>query len=739
MSFSGQSGAGNVPPESLVALTGVYDHTVYSNEENGWTVGILNVEGRKPTTIVGPFSAVEGETVQVSGRWVHNKKFGEQFEVAKFEGRQPATLSGLKKYLGSGMIKGVGPVYAERLIQKFGLAVADVIENKPQRLREVEGIGQKRQKQILESWSAHREIKNIMLFLQSHGVGTAHAMKIYKNYKADSVSKVTENPYRLANDIAGIGFRTADRIALNMGVPQNSGHRAEAGLLYVLSQMADKEGHVFSPRETLIGRAVELLDVDTDIVRKALRSLEMDPSSAIVTERDEENGEAEGFIYLKRFQVAESGAVDRLKQLLATPSSSLRKVDWPKFFEWYATANGIQFSERQQSAIKNAYAGKVTVITGGPGTGKSTLIKALTTLFSRLSVPFLMGAPTGRAAKRMTEVTGHEAKTLHRMMEFEPKGWKFKRNVENPLECDCLIVDEVSMIDAILFHHLLKAVPPTARLILVGDSDQLPSVGAGNVLGDLIRSEAIPVIRLTDIYRQQNESQIIVNAHRINRGESPCDGDGADARDFFFVEREDPEGCVNLILTLCEERIPLKFKLDSKRDIQVLVPMNKGIVGITNLNFELQRRLNPNGPFLQKGTRRLGLGDRVIQTRNNYDLEVYNGDIGRVIALDPTQNTLSVDFEGRPVEYESSDLDELDLAYAISIHKSQGSEFPAVVIPLLNQHFVMLARNLLYTAVTRAKRLVVLVGSKKAVEMAVKNVRREERHSRLGLKLKRLC
>jgi exodeoxyribonuclease V alpha subunit len=717
-------------------LKGVYEHTVYSSEENGWTVGTIQMEGRRqPVTIVGNFTAVPGETLALSGEWVTNPKFGEQFKVDTFQSSAPATLDGLRKYLGSGMIHGIGPVYAERLIERFGMEVPHIIEEVPRRLREVAGIGKSRQAKIIEGWNAQREIKNVMLFLQSHGVGTAHAVKIYKIYQKEAITLVTENPYRLAADVDGIGFKTADDIAQRLNIARDSQMRLKAGILHVLGEMSGREGHTGYPQDGLIERAAELLEVKPALVSKALAEVLQDPDAGIAIDREVAEGQSP-LIYLRRLLSAECASAIALRTIAESPMGNDRPVQWENFFTWYHTHASVEFSLSQRQAIRTAYEAKVSLITGGPGTGKSTLVQAVTALFTQLKKPVLLAAPTGRAAQRLQEITKLEAKTIHRLLEFDPKTWRFKKDENNPLACELLIVDELSMVDMSLFHHLVMAVPPTARLLFVGDADQLPSVGPGNVLRDLLECQRFPVTRLMEVYRQAAHSEIIRNAYRINQGESLVETSERGAQsDFFFMEKEDPAECVALIGRLCRDYIPKRLRF-APRDIQVLVPMNRGAVGTQVLNRELQKALNPRGVGIERGAKRFCVGDRVIQIRNNYDREVFNGDIGYIESIDTEESGLAVRFDNRTVAYESSDLDELELAYAISIHKSQGSEFPAVVIPVMPQHTVLLQRNLLYTAVTRGKRLVIVVGSRSAIETAIKNSRIDQRFGKFKDRLK---
>lgn len=706
------------------------ERIVYLNEENGYTVARLQVDARKDLiAVVGNMPGVNpGETLRLRGQWFVDKKFGEQFRVENCMTILPATLTGIEKYLGSGMIKGVGPIMAGRLVSKFGLDTLDVIEGNSERLLEVDGIGRVRARRIAEAWESQKKIREVMIFLQGHGVSSTYAVKIYRRYRDEAIALVKENPYRLALDISGIGFKTADRIAQNMGIDPNSRIRAEAGILYLLSEFAD-EGHVYYPWDRLMQKAVSELGIEGPVLESALESLGMEERIVI-----EEHGDRK-VVYLTPLYVAEDNAARRLKQLTGAPKQ-LIQIDVERAIEWVQKANRIHLSERQKQAIAKAIGSKVLVITGGPGTGKTTLVNSLISILEKKGQRIVLASPTGRAAKRLSEVTGKEAKTLHRLLEFSPSEGGFKRNVENPLTADVVIIDETSMVDIVLMNHLLKAIPPSATLVLVGDVDQLPSVGPGNVLRDILDSGIAEVVRLTEIFRQALESLIVVNAHRINRGEAiqtnPVQGKHPD---FYFIRREEPEKVLEVIKQLCTQRMPKAFGFDPLEDIQVMTPMHKGMVGVANLNKELQNLLNPSEEEVVRGSRVFRLKDKVMQMRNNYEKEVFNGDIGKIARIDLEEQQLSVRFEGRDVLYEWSDLDELTLAYAISVHKSQGSEYKAVILPVLPQHFVMLQRNLLYTAITRAKKLMVVIGSRKAIAIAVKNNKVEERYSGLEKRL----
>jgi exodeoxyribonuclease V alpha subunit len=641
----------------------------------------------------------------------------------------PATLTGIEKYLGSGLVKGIGPIMAKRIVARFGLETLDIIEGSSEKLQEVEGIGPIRVERIAKAWQDQREIREVMVFLQGEGVSSTYAVKIYKVYGDRAISVVKENPYRLALDISGIGFKTADKIAQNMGIDPSSPMRAEAGIIHVLSEMVD-DGHVYYPYEELKEKAAELLEVGKEFLDTALGTL-TEQRRVVIEEHPEHRA-----VYLTPLHVAEVNVAIRLKTLLNSPKQ-LSQIDIEKAIEWVQRANHIELAEMQKEAIRKAITGKVMVITGGPGTGKTTLVNSLIKILGQKGQRILLASPTGRAAKRLSEVTGHEAKTIHRLLEFSPSEGGFKRNDENPLDADLVIIDEVSMVDILLMNHLLKAMTPAATLLLVGDADQLPSVGPGNVLKDIIASEQMETIRLTEIFRQAQESLIVVNAHRVNRGEllqlQPSPGQQSN---LYLINREEPEKVMEVIKDLCKRRLPHAFQFDPLDDIQVMTPMHRGTVGVANLNAELQNLLNPNSKAVTRGGRLFRVNDKVMQIKNNYAKDTFNGDIGRIVDIDLEEQNLMVKFEDRVIDYDWSDLDELVLAYAISIHKSQGSEYPAVVIPLLTQHYIMLQRNLLYTAITRAKRLVVLVGSKRAIAIAIKNNKVQLRYTNLSGKLR---
>jgi exodeoxyribonuclease V alpha subunit len=646
----------------------------------------------------------------------------------------PASVYGIEKYLGSGLMKGIGPIMAKRIVKKFGKKTLDVIEKDIERLGEVDGIGEKRIGMIGKAWDEQREIREVMLFLQTHGVSSGYATKIFKQYGSRSIEVVKRNPYRLATDIFGIGFITADNIAEKLGFDKNSELRAEAGILYVLNQLSD-DGHVYYPYELLIEKCQEILQVNREIIMQALGSIDLDNRIVIENLKGLEMlGESQKAVYLAKFHVSETSIANRFKTLINAPKS-IRNIKTDKAIEWVQKQLSISLAIKQKEAIKCAAENKVMVITGGPGTGKTTIINAILRIFSKLKVKIMLAAPTGRAAKRMYETTGYEAKTIHRMLEYSIQKGGFQKNDEHPLQCDLLIVDEASMIDTVLMHHLLKAVPPQATFILVGDVNQLPSVGAGNVLKDIIRSGSVSVVELNEIFRQAKESLIIVNAHKINNGVIPSFKPSRQLDDFYFIDQEDPEEVLKIILDLTKDRIPHRFGFDPVDDIQVLTPMHKGTVGAGNLNVELQKALNPSEEGILRGNRNFKVNDKVMQVKNNYDKEVFNGDIGRITEIDQENQELIISFDGRNVLFDFTDLDEIVLAYAVSVHKSQGSEYPAVIIPILTQHYVLLQRNLIYTGVTRGRRLVVLVGTKRALAIGVRNDKTQKRYTYLSYRL----
>ncbi len=725
--------------EPLAELRGQIERITYANEENGYTVARVKVPGRKDlVTVIGHIvNPTPGEVLSMRGEWGRHPKYGEQFRIVSCESGVPVTGSGLEKYLGSGLIRGIGPVMAKRIVRRFKGETLHVIETAIGRLAEIEGIGPKRIAMIRKAWDEQKEIRAIMIFLRDHGVGAGYAARIFRHYGNDAIAVVRENPYRLATDVFGIGFLTADRIAEKLGFARDSEFRAEAGLFYVLHALTG-EGHVYYPREPLIERCREMLAIDREILDRAMARLAAD-RRIILEAPDPDPADAREdrqAVYLAGYFLAETLLARHLRTLVETPRA-VREIDAEKAIPWLEAKLGIVLAEKQIEAIRAVAGHKVLIVTGGPGTGKTTIINAMIRVFAGLKKEILLAAPTGRAAKRMTEATGHEAKTIHRLLEYSFQTGGFLRNADAPLDGDLVIIDEASMIDTLLMHYLLKAVPPRATFVLVGDVNQLPSVGAGNVLKDIIDAGVVPVIELNEIFRQAGESSIIVNAHRINAGQMPALATSRERLDdFYFIEQEDPGRVLELIITLVKERIPRRFGLDPIDDVQVLTPMHRGIVGGINLNAELQKALNPGEEGISRMGRLYRAGDKVMQIANNYDKEIFNGDIGRISGIDREAQELTVSIDGREILYDFSELDELAHAYAVSIHKSQGSEYPAVVIPILTQHYVLLQRNLLYTGVTRGKKLVVLIGTKKALAIAIGNNRTEARYTRLRARLR---
>ena len=706
-------------------LAGLVERVTFHNEDSGFCVLRVKARGQRDLiTVIGHAAAIAaGEFVQMTGQWVNDRTHGVQFRAGFLRSAPPTTAEGIEKYLASGMIKGIGPVYARKLVRAFREQVFDVIEQTPGRLQEIDGIGPKRGDSIVAAWADQKAIREIMIFLHSHGVGTSRAVRIFKTYGADAIRLISENPYRLARDIRGIGFKSADQIAAKLGIEKTAMIRARAGIGYALSEAMD-EGHCGLPLTQLVPMAVALLDVPAAIIETAL-GLELQDGEVIADDVD-----AEPCVFLAGLHRAERAIAARIGTL-RSGALPWPAIDAAKAIPWVETKAGINLAASQREAVQLALAAKVLVITGGPGVGKTTLVNSILKILGVKGVRIALAAPTGRAARRLQDSTGLEAKTIHRLLEVDPMHGGFRRKEDHLLECGLLVVDETSMIDVPLMHALLKAVPDHAALILVGDVDQLPSVGPGQVLADTIASGVVPVVRLTEVFRQAAASRIIVNAHRINQGLMPEWAQGP-ASDFHFVECVDAEDGVAKILQIVRDRIPARYGLDPIRDIQVLCPMNRGGLGARSLNIELQQALNPPGELrVERYGSTYGIGDKVMQVENNYDKEVYNGDLGVVRAIDADAAEMLLEFDGREVTYGFGELDEIALAYATTIHKSQGSEYPAVVIPLTTQHYPMLQRNLLYTAVTRGKRLVVIVGQKKALAIAVKGKQTGRRWSKL--------
>ena len=697
------------------------ERITFQNPDNGYSVLQATIKGfREEQTIVGTFHEVTvGAVLTVEGSWRVDKRYGRQFAAEVWSEEMPADIIGIEKYLGSGLVKGIGPKFAKLIVSQFGLETFEVIEKDTERLLEVPGIGKGRVAKIKASWEKQKDVKDIMVFLQGHGVSSTYAAKIYKQYGKESIEKVQGNPYCLADDIWGIGFKTADGIAEKLGYEKNDLRRCRSGILYTLSKLSE-DGHVYSEREQLIKSAKELLQADEEPIIQALD--QMIETEDVILEEEA--------IFLPPFYYAEVGVANKLKRLQEDTSGTL--FDGTLNIEEIVKQTSIQYDDVQVAAIGQAVKSKVMVLTGGPGTGKTTTTLGIIAALESLGQSILLAAPTGRAAKRMSEATGKESKTIHRLLEYNPAEG-YGRNDENPLQGGVLIVDESSMIDVILMNSLLKAVPSHMKVILVGDIDQLPSVGAGNVLRDIIDSDVVPVVRLTRIFRQAQSSRIITNAHKINQGVFPDISNGKDS-DFFFIKQEDPELAANEIVNIVKNRIPKAYHFNTN-EIQVLAPMQRSVVGATNLNIILQEAINPIGDSLSRGGFKYRKGDKVMQIRNNYDKEVFNGDIGHVKEVNLEERSLTVIFEGREVEYEDSELDELTLAYATTIHKSQGSEYPVVVIPLLMTHYVMLQRNLIYTGITRAKKICIIVGSTKALAYSVHNMVVQKRNTKLKERL----
>ena len=706
----------------MIKIRCVIDHITYQNQENGYSVMRVKVKDYKdPVTLVGNLLDVPvGAVLLCEGDWKMDKRYGNQFVAETWEEVMPATVYGIEKYLGSGLVKGIGPKFAHLIVEKFGTDTIEIIEDNIERLYEVAGIGKKRVEKIKESWEKQKDIKNVMLFLQQYGVSTAYAAKIYRQYGKESIEKVKDNPYRLADDIWGIGFKTADGIASKMGYENNDIRRCKSGLLYTLNELSN-DGHVYAVEEQLVESAKKLLEADEEPIREALK--EMLASEDLIEENEA--------IYVPPSYHSERGTAKKHLSLLLVNTSTL--FDGQMDIDAIQKQSGIEYDDVQIAAIKQAIDSKVMVLTGGPGTGKTTTTQGIIAAYKAAGLRILLAAPTGRASKRMSEATGMEAKTIHRLLEYNPQDG-YKRNDENPLEGDALIVDECSMIDIILMYNLMKAIPEHMRLVMVGDIDQLPSVGAGNVLRDIIESEKIPVIRLTRIFRQAQSSRIVMSAHAINQGRFPDISNGMNT-DFFFIKKDDPEQVADEIVKLVRDRLPKAYK-QPLCNIQVLTPMQRSVVGAGNLNTVLQQALNHNTLSLSRGGNTYKLGDRVMQIRNNYDKNVFNGDIGTVEKVNLEDRTLTINFDDTMMEYEASELDEVVLAYATTIHKSQGSEYPIVVIPVLMTHFVMLQRNLIYTGITRAKKICVLIGQTKALSYAIRNLTVSKRNTLLKERLR---
>lgn len=704
-------------------LSGVVERITFANEENGFNVIKIRSRGfDELVTVVGNLGVVNvGSVLEFKGDWKNDSKFGKQFVASEFRESLPATVAGIEKYLGSGLVKGIGPVFAKRIVSHFKEKTLEIIEESPDRLLEVAGIGSKRVDVVKKAWIEQKEIKNVMLFLQSHGVSTAYSVKIYKTYGDKSIDVVRENPYKLADDIWGIGFKTADTIAQKLGIKADSPARIRSGVIYTLNSLSE-EGHCFSLRWELLIRSAEILEVEKELIEAVLDKMIVDKDVFC-----EDEAIFPTFLYY-----SEVGVSEKIKKIVSNQKSFSADID--SVIEKIQNESGIRYDPIQVEAVKQAVISRFMVLTGGPGTGKTTTTLAIIRVFDAIGVKVLLAAPTGRAAKRMSEATGMEAKTIHRLLEYKPSEG-YKKNEDAPLDCDVLIVDESSMIDLVLMYNLLKAVAENTCVIMVGDVDQLPSVGPGNVLKDIISSGSVPVVSLRTIFRQAQGSMIVVNAHKINQGQMPILKNSKD-NDFFFIEEENPAKIIDNIKELCQKRLPGHYKADAFNDIQVLCPMQRGELGARNINAILQEALNPHALSIKYGGVTYKCRDKVMQIKNNYDKNVFNGDIGRIVDIDLEDRSVLISFDGNDVPYDVTELDEIVLAYATTVHKSQGSEYKIVVAPVSVQHYVMLQRNLLYTMITRAKKTIVLVGTKKALAMAVRNDKIAMRNTMLSKRLK---
>ena len=715
----------NPMTRDLEQLRGEVERLVYSSEESGFTICRLVVPGRRDlVTVAGTMPGIQpGERLHLRGRWINHPVHGYQFRADSYSSQLPASANAVRRYLASSLVKGIGPVLAGRLVDCFGDDTLRVIDEQPERLTEAPGVGPRRLESIKRAWEEQQEIRGVMLFLQGHGVSAAYSTRIYRTYGQEAVKVVQENPYRLAQDVRGIGFITADKIARQMGIDEHSPHRAQAALEHLLLEQAG-DGHVFVPSAELVDLCQSRFDIPEDLLTEAVESLQK--AGRIVLD-----GEA---VFLRGLYLAERAVADSIRALVASLGQR-REFDTPAAVEWASRRMGVELTGEQRQAVHEAVSQKVFVLTGGPGTGKTTILRAVIWVLEALGQRVALAAPTGRAAKRLGEAAGREAQTLHRLLEFKPGEGRYGRDAERPLDIDAVVIDETSMLDIVLCHHLLQAVPRHTSVLFVGDANQLPSVGPGKFLGDVLESGVVPSVRLERIFRQGDRSGIVEAAHRVNQGRLPFPGSSGSRGDFYFVETDEPEAAANAIVRICSERIPARFGLNPLRDVQVLCPMNRGAVGVHQLNDRLREALNPAGTDVTRFGRTFRVGDRVLQTVNNYDKDVFNGDLGWVSGVDHAAGRVAVNFEETGVDYDFSELDELQPSFAMTVHRAQGSEFPSVVVPLLTQHYPMLQRNLLYTAVTRGRRLVVVVGSRKALAMAVRNGRPGKRNSMLRVRL----
>lgn len=709
----------------------VYGHIeriTFHNPENAFTVAKLKIKNLiEPVAIIGTMSSLTpGESIECTGTWKVDPKHGKQFIVHSFQKKAPSSLLGIQKYLSSGLIRGIGPKYAEKIVETFGLDTLNVIEKSPERLLEIEGLGKKKLHQIIESAKANKTIEEVMVFLQSHNITPAYAQKIFKRYGHECISILKENPYKLAQDILGVGFKMADKVAFSLQIEKNSPFRIAAGIEYLLNELS-QNGHACYPKIELLELCSSLLEIESNLIDPVLFQLNAEKRIALDFIDQVE------FVWLKSLSISEEGISKELYRIMDSPSK-FRTVDLDAALNWVSNEIRIRFAKEQKEAIEMALTEKLMIITGGPGTGKSTITRAILKILSKLTNRIILAAPTGKAAKRMTEITYFSASTIHSLLEYDFRNRKFKKDAKNPLLADLIIIDEASMIDTYLMYQLLKAIPDSCRVIFIGDIDQLPSVGPGNVLKDMIDSEQIPTKRLKFIFRQGKGSKIISSAHSINNGFFPkLTSEKGD--DFFFIESIEPEDVLAKIIDLVYEKVPLKYHFNPKEDIQVLSPMRKGIIGTENLNIKLQEKLNPNRNAILSFGRRFQEGDKVMQLKNNYNKEVFNGDVGEIKQISKEDQSLLIRYDGKDVPYEFSELDEINLAYAVSIHKYQGSESPCVIMPIHTHHFKLLCRNLLYTGVTRGKKLVILVGTKKALAIAIQNNEIEKRYTALKYRL----